>query len=122
MCRHSDPEPAPGDLEGVAQPLGERGDLLVGAGGLARVRFVQVGESHRLLSRHERPVVARRPGELGRARELRSPGAGVRELIALPSRSAPAPRLPWSPTSSASASASVAYASAASKSPTQRAM
>ena len=34
LSHHSDHEPAPGDLEGVAQPLGQRGDLLVGAGGL----------------------------------------------------------------------------------------
>ena len=72
LSRHSDPHPAPGDLEGVAQPLGQRGDLLVGAGGLRVFALEQVGESRRLLGQHERPVVARRPGELGRARELRS--------------------------------------------------
>ena len=34
LGHHSGPRPAPGDLEGVAQPFGQRGHLLVGAGGM----------------------------------------------------------------------------------------
>ena len=81
--------------------------------GLCVFALEQVGQGRRLFSENERPVVARRPGELGRARELElSPRVGsvnahrVAEvaprprrgaLVARPPPRAPAPRSPAPP-------------------------
>ena len=77
--RQGDEQPAPGNLEGVAEALGQRGHLLVGAVGLGVFALEQVAENRCLFRENERPVVARRQGELGRARELASRRGRVRE-------------------------------------------
>ena len=95
VSRHSDPEPAPGDLERVAQPLGQRGDLLVGASGLGVFALEQVGRKPsparppRAPSRRPPPARARPRAPAPLARR-----GGSGTAARYPDRSAPAPRFP----------------------------